>query len=247
MSLEYRSTDPLAVEVADVIHRGDVARLEQLLAEHPGFARARFVDEKGVSRTALHHVADWPGHFPNGPQTVALLIRAGADPGAAVLSAHLPHHETPLHGAASSNDVAVLDALLDGGADIEAPGAVFTNGTAMSDAVIFANWAAARRLLERGANTTLSQASALGLLDRVQAFFHRDAPPGEHEIAGSFWHACRAGQKGTAAYLLQQGARLNWLGWDHKTPLDCAIESGNQDLIAWLREMGAKSFREASI
>jgi len=61
-------------------------------------------------------------------------------------------------------DVAVLDALLDGGADIEAPGAVFTGGTPMSDAVVFAQWKAARRLLERGACTTFSQAAALGLL-----------------------------------------------------------------------------------
>lgn len=37
-----------------------------------------------------------------------------------------PHSETPLHWAASNDDVGVLDALLDGGADIEARGAVLT-------------------------------------------------------------------------------------------------------------------------
>jgi len=58
--------------------------------------------------------------------------------------------ETAPHWAASSDDVIVLDALLEHGADIEATGAVFTDGTAMSDAVVFAQWRAARRLLDRG-------------------------------------------------------------------------------------------------
>jgi uncharacterized protein len=50
----------------------------------------------------------------------------------------------------SSGDVAVLDALLDEGAEIEAIGAVLGGGTALADACGFGNWAAARRLVERG-------------------------------------------------------------------------------------------------
>ena len=49
-----------------------------------------------------------------------MLIEAGADPSAP--SADGPS-ETPLHWAASSDDVEVAAALIDGGADIEAPGA----------------------------------------------------------------------------------------------------------------------------
>jgi hypothetical protein len=65
--------------------------------------------------------------------------------------------------------VAALDALLDAGADIEARGAVIGGGTPLSDAVAFAQWNAARRLVERGARTELWEAAALGLLDRVEA------------------------------------------------------------------------------
>ncbi len=128
------------------------------------------IDRCGVSRSLLHIAADWPGHFPNGAQTVAVLAAAGADVNAHVVPGPRGSSETPLHWAASSDDVAVLDALLDAGADIEAPGAIFTGGTAMSDAVVFAQWRAARRLLERGASITIWQAAALGLLDRVRDF-----------------------------------------------------------------------------
>jgi Ankyrin repeat len=71
---------------------------------------------------ALDAATDWPGHFPNGPAVVKRLVAAGADVNAH--SRFSSHTETPLHWAASSDDVAVLDALLDVGADIEAPGAV---------------------------------------------------------------------------------------------------------------------------
>lgn len=152
-----------------------------------------------------------------------------------------PHRspETPLHWAASSDDVAVLDALVDGGADIEAPGAVFTGGTPMSDAVVFAQWRAARRLLERGARTTIWQAAALGLLERVKACCE-DSPQSSDQITNSFWHACRGGQQETAEYLLDRGANLNWIGHDRKTPLQVAQEGGAENLVNWLRSRGAK-------
>jgi ankyrin repeat protein len=45
-----------------------------------------------------------------------MLIQAGADPNAPVEGSW--HSETPLHWAASSDDVEALDALLDTGAGI---------------------------------------------------------------------------------------------------------------------------------
>jgi ankyrin repeat protein len=224
--------DPLAVAVVAAIHSGALTELERLLRGNPMLATARIVDAKGAARTLLHIVADWPGHFPNGPQTVATLIAAGADPNAPMIG---PHAETPLHWAASSDDVAVLDALLDGGADIESPGAIFTGGSPMSDAVIFAQWRAARRLLERGARTTLWQAAALGLLDRVEECWASAPTPSPDDITNALWHACRGGQRQTAEYLLDRGANLNWIGHERRTPLQAAQKSGNQDLVDWLR------------
>jgi uncharacterized protein len=233
--------DPRAVAATKAVQAGDLAALESLLAADPWLARARIGDAKGY-RTLLHAATDWPGHFPNGPAVVERLVAAGADVNAH--SQFSSHTETPLHWAASSDDVLALDVLLDAGADIEAPGAVLGGGSPLADACGFGNWAAARRLVERGARTRLSDAAALGLVDRVEAYFAEESVPDPHVITQAFWSACHGGQRGTAEYLLEQGAEINWIGWDQKTPLDVVDENAAPDLAAWLRARGAKHTNE---
>jgi uncharacterized protein len=240
--MEIRTTEPLGQALKSAIHTGDVEALRQLLDGDPLISKARIVDPKGTSRTLLHIAVDWPGHLPRVSQTIGLLIDRGADPDAPMVGGNAP--ERPLHGAASSNDVDALDALLDGGANIESRGAIFTNGTAMSDAVIFAQWNAARRLLDRGAKTTFTESAALGLLDRLATYFEQKPKPASDQITAALWHACRGGQLQTAQYLLEKGASINWVGWDKLAPLDGAQQSGNQDLVAWLRNQGAKRASE---
>jgi ankyrin repeat protein len=236
--MEIRTTEPLAQALTSAILAGDVETLRQLLDGDPLICKARLVDPKGASRTLLHVAADWPGHFPNVAQTIGILIERGADPDAPMEGGNAP--ERPLHWAASSNDVDALNALLDGGANIESPGAIFTNGTAMSDAVIFAQWNAARRLLDRGAKTTFTESAGLGLLDRLATYFEQVPKPAGDQVTAALWHACRGGQLQTAQYLTGKGANINWVGWDKIAPLDGAQQSGNQDLVAWLRNQGAK-------
>ena len=67
------------------------------------------------------------------------------------------------------NVVAALDALLDAGADTDADGAVIADGAPLRGTVAFAQWQAARRLVDRAAQVSLFNAAALGLLDRVRA------------------------------------------------------------------------------
>jgi ankyrin repeat protein len=240
--MNLSADNPLAIAVVEAIHKGDVESLQRLLQANPGLATARLGDGKnceGMSRTLLHVATDWPGHFPNGAETVAVLIAASAEVNARFTG---PHTETPLHWAASSDDVAMLDALLDAGADIEAPGAVIGGGTPLADAVAFGQWQAARRLVERGARTTLWQAAALGLMDRVEEHLARCTLPAADDVNRAFWFACHGGQTRAAEHLLDRGADLNWIpGWEKRTPLDTARREHADEVVEWLRSKGAKS------
>jgi ankyrin repeat protein len=232
--MNIHTDDSLPMAAVEAIHRGDIESLIQLLRQDSSLARVR-PDGK---RTLLHVATDWPGHFPNNVETVVTLIAQGAEVNAAFTG---PHSETPLHWAASSDDVAVLDSLLDRGADIEAQGAVIGGGTPLADAVAFGQWKAARRLVERGARTTLWQAAAMGLMPRVEEYFAADPPPTRDEITNAFWSACHGGQRTTAEYLLERGADLNWVGYDNHSPLDAASRSGAEEVVQWLSGRGAVS------
>jgi ankyrin repeat protein len=235
--------DPLAGAATQAVQSGDLETLRQLLAEHPDLATAYIGDHPdGMSRTLLHAATDWPGHFPNNVATVQVLLKAGADVNARFTG---PHTETPLHWTASSDDVEVLDALLDAGADIEATGAMIAGGTPLTDAVAFGQWRAARRLVERGAHTPLREAAALGLLDRVENYCASVAPPTPEDLTQALWYACHGGQQPVAEYLLDRGADLNWISsWDDRSPLDAASRSASAELVEWLRSQGAKTTAE---
>ena len=132
--------EPTEAALAQAIRSGDLVTLGRLLDAQPGLANARPGGETG--RTPLHVATDWPGYFPAGPAVVAMLIAAGADPNARAGTG--PGAETPLHWAASSDDVDVAAALIDGGADIEAPGGSI--GTPLDNAVGYGCWHVARLL-----------------------------------------------------------------------------------------------------
>lgn len=227
-----RSDEPLAVAVTAAVHDGDLVALQRLLADNEGLATARIVDERGCGRTLLHVLTDWPARFPNGAGTVAVLVAAGADVNARFEGSH---GETPLHWAASADDVEVLDALLDAGADIDVDGAVIGGGTPLADARAFAQWRAAHRLVERGARVTVTDAATLGLLDEMKRLLTAE------DVDVAFWGACHGGQRECAEYLLDQGAEVNWLPpWERATPLDAALRNGFADLAAWVREQGGE-------
>src|SRR5262249_45459009 len=147
---------------------------------------SRAVGGRYGTRTPLHVVADWPGYFPNGPEIARILLDAGADPNARDPE---PGSETPLHWAASSDDVDVAAALIDGGADLETPDGSI--GTPLDNAVGYACWHVARLLEQRGARVDkLWHAAALGMLDRLEQLLVSESDP--EQISKGFWHACTA-------------------------------------------------------
>jgi ankyrin repeat protein len=239
--MTLRWNEPLAVEATAAVQRGQADSLRRLLGKHPGLARAWVVKdgEAAGSRTLLHLFADWPGHRRNPGGIVAVLAEAGADLDASMQGPDGPG-ETPLHWAASNDDVELVDALLDAGADIEAPGSIIGGLGPIADAAVFGGTRAGLRLVERGARTNIYQAAALGLTDRVQA--ELAARPGldQERITRAFWAACGGGHRDIAALLLAAGADINWTGWDNQNPLDEALAADHAELASWLRANGGQ-------
>jgi ankyrin repeat protein len=235
--------DPVAVELTLAIHGGDLDTLRRLLAERPELAAVQMIGRKGLEggwRTPLHAATDWPGYFPNAPTAVALLLEAGADPND---DSGGDRPETPLHWAASTDDVDVAVVLIDGGADLETPGGSI--GTQLDNAIGYGCWHVARLLVERGAPVdALWHAAALGMLTRLDELLSSTARTQE-ELNGAFWQACAGGQRRAAERLLAAGADIN-ASPDYaksQTALDASIRPDTRrDLLAsWLREHGGTS------
>ena len=223
--------EPIAVAVTEAIRAGDLETLARLLEESPGLATTRVTQS-------------------DCDDDVQQRATAGADVNARYLGPESA--ETPLHWAASSNDIDALDALVEAGADIEAPGAIIGGGPPLADATAFGQWKAARRLVEHGARTTLWHAAALGLMDQIQAHLAGEPLPTADDITQAFWASCHGAQRDAAELLLGRGADLNWVAtWDGLTPLDAARRSEQDgldptELVAWLLARGAKSASELS-
>jgi uncharacterized protein len=237
--MALRWNEPLAVEATAAVQRGQADRLRRLLGKHPGLATAWIVKdgESAGSRTLLHLFADWPGHRRNPHGIVTVLAEAGADLDASLDTPDGPA-ETPLHWAASNDDVELVDALLDAGANIEAPGSVIGGLGPIADAAVFGGTRAGLRLVERGARTNIYQAAALGLADRVQAELAARPGPDAERITTAFWAACGGGHEDIAALLLAAGADINWTGWNNQNPLDAALAADHTALATWLQAHG---------
>lgn len=221
--------DPLVQDLIRAVQAGEVEALVALLGQHPELATERHGDADH-SRTALHIATDWPGNFPRVAASIAALVDAGAPVNGRFAGVH---GETPLHWAASSDDVAAIDALLDAGADIEADGAVLTGGTPLADAVVFAQINAARRLVERGAAMTIWQAAALGDIEELRRHIESCEPNAE-DITNACWHACHSGNLPAVQILVQHGADPEWLGYIDLTSRQAGMQSESAELIAWL-------------
>ena len=237
--------DLVAAELVLAIHSGDLGALRRLLVDRPELATARMIGRKGLEggwRTPLHAAADWPGYFPAAPAAVEILLAAGADPNDDTGG---DRPETPLHWAASTDDLEVGVALIDGGADLETPGGSI--GTPLDNAIGYGCWHVARLLVDRGATVTKPwHAAALGMLDHLVELLSDTPEP--DTVSQAFWHACSGAQRRAAEYLLDMGADLNWVpDYGEGAPLDAASSDGTrrENVIGWLRDLGAPSTRPA--
>jgi uncharacterized protein len=228
-----RDPSPRAFEFATALKAGDAERVRALLSDDPALATSAF-----NSCRPLHLFADAPGHRPNAAAIVTALVAAGADLDAHALDSW--HHETALHWAASNDDVELIDVLLDAGADIEHPGSSIGGGSPAQSALGYAQWAALRRLFERGARMGLPHAAALGLMPLLTSLAEASPPPSAEDLSLACWNACRAGQLTAAQYLAAAGADLGWRApWSGETPRDAARSQHARAVVRWLSQAEA--------
>jgi ankyrin repeat protein len=225
-----------AADLTNAIRWGNVADVRKLLAAEPDLATARIHG----SRTALHVATDWPGYFPNGPAIVDLLIQAGADPDVGADGTRAG--ETPLHWAASTDDVDIADILIRAGADVNTPGGSI--GTPLENAIGYGCWHVARGLVDAGATVSkLWHVAALGQLTRLDELLTMEPAPTADDVNDAFWQACHGGQFRAAQRLLERGADLNYHpGYSDDRPIEVAaqVDTRRQQLVEWLQAHGAQ-------
>lgn len=215
-----RVVDPRFEAAADAIVDGELAALCALLAGDPALVRAR--SPYGHRATLLHHVAangievsrQWqsPG---NAPELARALLAAGAEPDAV---ATMYGEDTALtlvvssdHPATAGVQTALVDALVDGGADVN-----FGGGRPLWTAIVFGYDRAVDRLVARGAHLdNLVFAACANDLERVRALL--DATPAslhfgtlalqpEHALDYATIYAAGLGRREAVALLLAHGA-----------------------------------------
>ena len=61
------------------------------------------------------------------------------------------------------------------------------------------------------------------------------------EITNAAWHAARAGRLSTLELLVDAGADLTAVLWVDQTILDAGVEGGDDAVVRFLRDRGARS------
>ncbi len=226
-------------KAADAIAAGDIATLERLLREDPGLVRATSSREHGA--TLLHYVSanGVEGYRqttpPNIVEIAEALLRAGAgiDAPANVYGGGcttLGLAATSVHPEKAGVQPALLQKLLDHGADIEKQSA----GNRHS--LVFACLAngrlgAAGFLASRGAPVGFVEAAGLGMIDLVKELL--GGSRGER-LNEALFYASQYGRRDVVELLLKEGADLAASGRDGQTALHWAVIGGQVEIVKLL-------------
>jgi ankyrin repeat protein len=227
------------------VKSGDLDQFKSLIAADPSLATSR---SSRSHPTLLQCVALDGKDKPNNVEMAQVLIDAGAE------------LNEPLVAAASINNRAVAELLLDRGAAIDGTG----GWSPLEEALYWNNQDVIALLLERGAKIqNLRTAAALGRTELMEDFFTAtgDLKPeagkinwpfdasithANHDsraiINNAFVYACMHGHIDAAKLLLDKGAEINAIppGFDYAgTGLHYAALSGHRAMVEFLLAHGA--------
>ncbi|QGQ98939.1 ankyrin repeat domain-containing protein [Paenibacillus psychroresistens] len=246
----FSSTFPIAVRS---VKTGDVETLERLLQEQPELATVSSLQ----GRTLLHHLCDFPGHYPRAIETGSALIASGADVHARAINS--VHGESGLQWAASNDDSNLVNLLIDAGAAVNG---LNDDLRPLAQALWYGFPQVAETLVKRGATINLEFAAGLGRIDLLSAFLDtnrvllqgagKHTPPinaavlaagqSDELIEQALTYAVIAGNIEGVKYLLDCGADINAQpsGFDGQaTPLHRAVARGNGEMVRFLISHGA--------
>lgn len=252
-------------QAVEAVIDGQVDKLQDLLAKHPGLATARAPADHRA--TLLHYVAangveDEHQRSPANAVAVArTLLEANAPADALAETYGGGRQQTPLtllvssvHPARAGVQADLVDVLIDGGAAVDG---LDGDGVPIATAVAFGYTGAAEALARRGAKLTCLQvAAALGWMDAVEGFFGPDGAPrngagrppqgwmlgggtAQEALDAGFYYACLHGRREAAAFLLSKGADIGTPGHQGATALHDAACRGDLAMLDFLLERRA--------
>lgn len=232
---------------ADAIVRGDIATLKRLLREEPELIRARSTREHNA--TLLHYVSangveEYRQKTPkNIVDITEILLKAGAEVDA-IANVYgggcttLGLAATSVHPERAGVQEALLQTLLDHGANLEQPSIAINRQSIVSGCLANGRLKAAAFLASRGASLDLAGAAALGKLDAVKSFFGEDGGlkpnTAKEQFEQAFLFACGYGPSDVVEFLLGKGADLTAHRGDGQTGLHWAVIGGHLETVKLL-------------
>jgi ankyrin repeat protein len=230
-------TAEAVASLRDAAGKGDLARLNALLDEHP-----ELIDERGGEgvRTALHQAV-----FGNSEAAVRLLLERGANPNIRCEG----DNAYPLHFAVEKNRVGIIHLLVRHGADTVGEGDYHELGVigwACAWPDIPADPGTVAYLLAHGARHNIFSAVAMGDVDAVRELTARNPGDLEQRMHGTKMKprplhlAVIKRQPAVVRTLLELGANIESLDEAGFTPLDRAAMIGAPEIVSVLLDAGAK-------
>jgi ankyrin repeat protein len=232
-------------DLVNAIRMDDSARVDAILAEQPGLARASVGAEQGHDHSLLHRAI--PGDGEPLPEarvaTVRRLLDAGAEVDAVGWGANNGHC-TPLTMAAWGGHAPIVRLLLERGAHPNASAEQVARGHRPIDtAADHGHTEAVEALLEAGATHTLAHLLKVGLTARVEEFLAKDPEAARRLLEDGtpplHLAATLADSEALLELLLSHGAALDAVDACGRTAVHLAIEYGREPTARRLLELGA--------
>ena len=238
---------------AEAVVAGDIPALERILHEQPALIRTR--STRVHQATLLHYAAangveNYRQKTPLNAVAVAkTLLAAGADVDAEAEMygggcTTLGLVATSIHPERAGVQNALMQILIDHGAQIDRPGAAGNNHSFITGCLANGRGPAAEYIAAHGARLDLEGAAGIGRLDVVKEYFDADGrlkpPATTKQMEAAFGWACEYGRIDVVAFLLEREIPVDAaVKHDGQTGLHWAAICGHADVVSLLLERHA--------